>query len=80
MPELILRPAEKNVLISHHITIKNKKLAEKVKFIILLTDGYTHKQIAKIFLLKERTIYRHKMVYKKSLNNLLQCKYKGMPI
>ena len=79
MADIILSLKEKRALISLHKTIKNKKQADKVKSIILLSEGYTKKQVAEILLIDERTIYRYKMLFTSSLEDLLNCKYRGRP-
>ncbi len=77
MDEIILSPNEEKELIRFHKTIKEKRLADRVKSIILLGSGYTHRQIAKILLLDEKTICRYKALYNDGLDHLLKWEYKG---
>jgi len=77
MEEIILSPDEKAKLIKLHKNLKEKRLADRVKCILLLGSGYTHKQIAEILLLDDRTIGRYKELYSKGTDQLLEWNYKG---
>jgi len=77
MEHLILTPDEKKSLISLHKSLKDKRLADRVKCVILLDSGYNHTEIAEILLLDDRTINRYKSLYFEGIDKLLDYKYKG---
>jgi len=77
MDDIILSPNEEKELVKLHKTIKEKRLADRVKSIILLGSGHTHRQVAKILLLDEKTICRYKALYNAGLDHLLKWEYKG---
>jgi len=73
-----LTDTEKQSLKKLHRTLKDKKGADKIKGLILLSDGYSYEQIEEILLLDERTIRRYKETYKKSgVGELLKSNYTG---
>ena len=54
------------------------KNADKIKAILLLNDGYSYDEIAKILLLDDSTIRRYYKIYRKNdLDGLLRYNYKG---
>ena len=61
-----------------HGTIKDKKLADRIKAILSLNEGFKYSLIAKILLLDEITLRRYLMKFKqKGLSGLLKMKYLG---
>lgn len=77
MEEIILTPKEKSDLKKLHGSIKEKRLADRIKCILLLSDGYTQKQVAQILLFDERTVLRYKKLYTEGVNKLLEWDYTG---
>jgi len=69
---------EKKELIKIHKTVKEKRLADKIKAILLLGDGYSFKSCEEIIHLDDRTLRRYKSIYiEKGIEGLLENKYKG---
>ncbi|MCX6751875.1 MAG: IS630 family transposase, partial [Candidatus Nomurabacteria bacterium] len=67
-----------HVLKQAHKTIKEKRLADRIKAVLMLHFGFTYDQISQALLLDEVTIRRHVDKFKKEgLNGLLECKYQG---
>jgi len=61
-----------------HRTLKDKKNAYKINVIILLSDGYSYKEIEEILLIDEKTISRYRETYqKKGVEELLKSNYTG---
>lgn len=61
-----------------HKKEKDKHIADKIKAVILLGEGYSLKEAAKILLLDETTIRRYHTEYKKNgVKDLLKVNYKG---
>jgi len=74
--KIILTEEKKEKLIETHSKIKNKKLADRIKAVLLLNDGYSKNEIEKILLIDRRTILRYVKRYKKGgLKKLLKDKY-----
>lgn len=66
------------VLKQAHKTIKDKKLADRIKAVLSLNAGYEYSQVAKILLLDEVTLRRYvKQYQKKGIEGLLECRYSG---
>lgn len=68
------------VLILHeaHHDSRYRKNADRIKAILLLNEGYSYQQAAKILLLDDRTIRRYEKEYRKSgIDGLLQSRYHG---
>ena len=61
-----------------HRKAKSKREADKVKAILLLNDGFSYEQIARILLLDDQTIRRYENIYQNhGLPALLQDHYQG---
>lgn len=61
-----------------HRSLRDKKLADRIKAIMLLNKGLSYTQIAEILLLDEVTLRRYEKQYKeKGIDGLLQCRYAG---
>ncbi len=74
----ILTDNEVLVLREAHRTIKDKKLADRIKAILSLNEGFEYPLIAKILLLDEITLRRYLKKFKqKGLSGLLEMKYSG---
>lgn len=74
----ILTDNEVVVLKQAHRTIKDKKLADRIKAILSLNEGFEYSLIAKILLLDEVTLRRYLNKFKqKGLPGLLEMKYPG---
>ena len=57
---------------------KDIKIADKIKAILLLNNGYSYEEIAKILLLDDTSIRRYYKIYrKKNLKGLLENNYEG---
>lgn len=66
------------VLKQTHRTIKDKKLADRIKAVLMLNNGFTVRQVSTALLLDEVTIYRYLQQYQeKGINGLLECHYTG---
>jgi transposase len=66
------------VLRQTHRTLKDKKLADRIKAIMLLNKGLTYAQIAEILMLDEVTLRRYEKQYKANgIDGLLSCQYHG---
>lgn len=66
------------VLKQAHRTIRDKKLADRIKAVISLNSGFEYAQIAKILLLDEITLRRYAQQFKdKGIDGLLEYRYAG---
>lgn len=71
---------EEQVLALHvaHKSIKDKKLADRIKAILALNTGFSYEQIAKLLLLDEVTLRRYIQKFKnQGVSGLLECRYHG---
>lgn len=76
--KIILDKTELMYLENIHLSLNDKKDADKVKAIILLSKGWTYSQIEEALLLDERTIHRYRNKYLSGgIDELLDNKYKG---
>src|SRR3989338_5119057 len=61
-----------------HKTLKDKKLADRIKAVLSLNAGFEYSHIAKILLLDEVTLRRYVKSFKeKGVDGLLECHYTG---
>jgi len=61
-----------------HRTIKDKKLADRIKAVLMVHFGFTFGQISQVLLLDEVTLRRYVEKFKtKSIEGLLECRYSG---
>lgn len=67
-----------NVLRQAHRTIRDKKLADRIKAVLMLHNGFTSKQISEALLLDTVTIFRYvKKFQRGGLDGLLEMHYSG---
>lgn len=77
MPEF-LTEEQVRVLRQAHRTIKDKKLADRIKAVLSLNAGFEYSQVAKILLLDEITLRRYVRQHReKGIDGLLECRYAG---
>lgn len=77
MPEL-LSDDEVAILKQAHKQIRDKRLADRIKAILSLNEGFKYEDIAKILLLDEITLSRYLKAFKaKGIDGLLEMRYKG---
>lgn len=63
---------------AEHATIRDKRSADRIKAVLLIADGYSYSDVAKILLLDDETIRRHVNNFQlKGLSGLLELGYKG---
>jgi len=73
-----LSPEERDILKKYHLSISDKKIADRIKAIILIDRGYTKKEIERILLIDRKTIRRYVKKYKKAgIDGLLKNNYSG---
>ncbi|MFN3245527.1 MAG: transposase, partial [Leptonema sp. (in: bacteria)] len=73
-----LTEEQKDIIKKQHRAIKNKKIADRLKAILLLNDGYTYEQVAHILLLDETTIRNYIKRYReKGIEGLIEDNYQG---
>jgi transposase len=66
------------VLEEFHRACLDKKTADRIKAILLMDDGFTVKEIERILLLDERTLYRYKKTYiNRGIDGLVEENYQG---
>ena len=66
------------ILKQAHRTIKDKKLADRIKAVLSLNAGYEYSHVAKILLLDEITLRRYVRQYlEKGIDGLLEYRYTG---
>jgi transposase len=69
---------DKEILEEFHRASKDKKTADKIKAILLMSQGFTYAQIEKILLLDERTLNRYKNTYlTQGIDGLTKNNYQG---
>lgn len=75
---IFLTEDEKIELISQHRSLKNKKIADRIKCILMLNKGMRPEQIAELLLISIKSINRYKEIYdKKGFNGLLNFEYRA---
>lgn len=73
-----LTPAQRDILHEAHHSSRFRKSADRIKAILLLDEGFSYQQVAKILLLDEMTIRRYEKEYRKEgIEGLLECHYQG---
>jgi transposase len=76
--ELRLTGEELAVLKEHHRACMDKKTADRIKAILLISDGVTYPEIEKILLPGERTLNRYKTMYREQgIDGLVANNYQG---
>ena len=74
----LLTPAQVNELKLAHKLVADKKIADKMKAILMVNDGYSYPEIEKVLLLDESTVRRSLKKFKdRGVNGLLETKYIG---
>lgn len=77
MPNFLTEEQIKVLRLAHR-TIRDKKLADRIKAVLSLNSGFEYAQVAKILLLDETTLHRYvKQFQKKGIDGLLECRYAG---
>lgn len=67
-----------DILREAHYSCRMRKSADRIKAILLLNDGLSYEQIARILMLDDGTIRRYEKQYKKvGVDGLIECKYFG---
>lgn len=78
MPRRFLTAEQVLVLRQAHRTIRDKKLADRIKAILSLNSGHEYSQVAQILLLDEVTLRRYVKNYQaRDLPGLLEMRYAG---
>lgn len=73
-----LSSEEREILIEAHQAEHNKRQADRIKTVILLNEGRSYEETAKILLLDDNTIRRYEKEYEEGgLDHLLEDNYKG---
>jgi transposase len=76
--ELRLTREELAILKEYHRACLDKKTADRIKAVLLISDGFTYPEIEKILLLNERTLNRYKTIYKEQgIDGLVANNYQG---
>ena len=76
--EFTITIRDRKVLEEYHRACLDKKTADRIKAILLITDGFTYSQIEKILLLDERTLNRYKKIYSdEGIDGLVANNYQG---
>jgi transposase len=66
------------VLKEGHHAAQSRRSADRIKTVLLLNEGYSFGEIAKILLLDDTTIRRHVVLYKEhGIDGLLESHYQG---
>lgn len=61
-----------------HKAVRDKRIADKIKSVLMLHHGYTYAQIHEALLLDEVTVRRHVHEYERhGVDGLLECRYTG---
>lgn len=61
-----------------HKAVRDKRIADKIKAVLMLHHGYTYAQIHEALLLDEVTVRRHVHEYhQRGVDGLLECRYTG---
>ena len=76
--ELHIDARSRQVLEEFHRACLDKKTADRIKAVLLISDGFTYPQIKKILLLDERTLNRYKHIYQEQgIDGLAANNYQG---
>lgn len=74
----MLTDEQVRILKQAHRTIKDKRLADRIKAVLSLNSGYEYSHVAKILLLDEVTLRRYvKQYLEKGIEGLLEYRYSG---
>lgn len=73
-----LSGGQRIILQEAHHSSRFRKSADRIKAILLLDEGFSYQQIARILLLDDMTIRRYEKEYKQNgIDGLLECHYQG---
>ena len=73
-----LTPREIDILHEAHHSAHFRKSADRIKTILLLNEGFSYPQVAKVLLLDDTTVRRYEKHYKKlGIDGLLENRYHG---
>ena len=73
-----LTKKERELLISQHRREHERKYADRIKSIVLLDEGWSYEQIAKVLLIDHKTIRRNYEIYiTEGIDELLTMNYSG---
>ena len=76
--ESFLNQKEKEILKKYHKEVGSRKLADRIKTILMLNDGYSYSQISEILLIDDTTARKYFEVYaEKGIDELLVMRYEG---
>jgi transposase len=76
--ELCLSEKDLIILKEYHRACLDKRTADKIKAILLISQGFTYAEIEKILLLDERTLNRYKVIYEEQgIDGLVANNYQG---
>jgi transposase len=76
--ELRLNNKDLIILKEYHRACQDKRTADKIKAILLISQGFTYPEIEKILLLDERTLNRYKTIYEEQgIDGLAASNYQG---
>src|SRR2546426_698244 len=77
MPTLLTERQAIELRLAHKST-RDKKVADRIKAIMCLHNGYSYEEIAEVLMLDEVTTRRYVEKYQKQgLDGLLKCRYTG---
>ena len=68
-----LKDNERKILEEMHRACRDKKTADKIKTILLLSEGWTYEEIEKVLLLDKRTTMRYKKTFLRGGIDALTC-------
>lgn len=73
-----LTPEQVNILRHTHRHTKDKRLADRIKALLMLHWGFTYLQVTQALMLDETTLRRYVMLYRsRGIDALLECRYSG---
>lgn len=76
--ENFLTQEEKKILKKYHKEIGSRKLADRIKTILMLNDGYSYSEISEILLIDDTTARKYFEIYvNKGIDELLVMRYEG---
>src|ERR1700674_147074 len=55
----LLEPHQRQELLKRHRTERDRRVADRIKAVLLRDDGYTYEQIAQVLFLSDETIRQH---------------------
>lgn len=74
---IFLSESKKHELISYHRNLKNKRIADRIKCLLMLNNGLTPEEISIHLLISIKSINRYKETYnKKGIKGVLNLEYK----